>query len=236
MAVSIGNKSCILYFVKSPERTPVKSRLAAVLGAGCARELYGNFVLDMLDTLDAVTTEGSHDLKVYFTPPGAGREIRKWLGGTYNYSPQRGDDLGERMHNAFLSCFALGYDRAILLGSDTPDLSSAIISESLDCLLTHPAVIGPSCDGGYYLLGFQAQAFLPAVFYGMPWSTGQVYTLASDVFRRAKVNVHILPTWRDIDTFADLKDLQKDCRKNRFDGSRTMRYLQTLKPIVSCTI
>ncbi len=225
MAASERNKDCILFFVKAPEQTTVKSRLAEAVGEVTARELYRNFVLDMLDTLSTITARGKYDLWVCFYPPEAGQEIRAWLGSFYTCVPQQGSDLGERMQSAFLASFAAGYSRAILLGSDTPDLTSEIINEGLTRLTTHPAVIGPACDGGYYLLGFQSRAFLPAIFCGMPWSTGNVYSLTREVFRRANFNVSVLLPWRDIDTIADLQTLRVSCRNNSFAHSRTLRYM-----------
>lgn len=225
MAAREINKGCLLFFVKSPEQTTVKSRLAEAVGAETARELYRNFVLDMLDTLSDSAAGGQHDLWVCFYPPEAGQEIRDWLGNSYTCVPQQGNDLGERMQNAFLTGFAEGYSRALLLGSDTPDLTSAIITAGLSRLTSHHAVIGPACDGGYYLLGFQSQAFLPAIFCGMPWSTGEVYTRTMEVFRRAHANVSVLPSWRDIDTIADLQDLLERHRNSSFARSRTMRCL-----------
>jgi rSAM/selenodomain-associated transferase 1 len=219
------NKGCILFFVKAPGQTTVKSRLAEAVGGDKARELYRNFVLDILDTLSDVVAGGEHDLRVFFYPPEAGPEIREWLGSSYTCLAQQGDDLGERMQNAFLAGFAAGYRRAILIGSDTPDLTNSIIKTGLSCLNTHPAVIGPACDGGYYLIGFQSQAFLPAIFCDMPWSTDEVYTRTREVFRRTHTDVFVLPTWRDIDTIADLRDLRGKSRNNSFACSRTVRYL-----------
>jgi len=220
------NKDCILFFVKAPEQTAVKSRLAETVGAEKACELYRNFVWDMLDTLTDIAVGGQHDLKVCFYPPGAGMEIRTWLGSSYSLLPQQGNDLGERMQKAFQTCFADGYRRVILLGSDTPDLSGAVITEGLSCLNSHSAAIGPALDGGYYLLGLQSQAFLPAIFSGMPWSTGDVYARTLEVFRQANVDVFVLPPWGDIDTIADLQDLRERCRNSNFVHSRTMRYLK----------
>jgi rSAM/selenodomain-associated transferase 1 len=225
MAASEISQDCILFFVKSPEQTTVKSRLAEAVGVKMAQELYRNFVLDMLDTLSDVTMEGRHDLKVCFHPPKAGPDIRAWLGDACDYEPQQGNDLGERMQNAFQSSFASGYRRVLLLGSDAPDLTSEIITEGLSRLTTHAAVIGPAGDGGYYLLGFQSQTFLPAIFSGMPWSTGEVYARTREVFRRTHTNVFVLPTWRDIDTLSDLQHLQEGNRNDSFAHSRTMRYL-----------
>jgi rSAM/selenodomain-associated transferase 1 len=218
-------KGCLFFFIKSPEQAAVKSRLAAAVGAETARELYRNFVLDMLDTLSDITAGGQNDLRVCYYPPEAGREMRDWLGSSYTFAAQQGNDLGERMAHAFLTGFAAGYGRAILLGSDTPDLTSSIIAEGLSRLTSHDAVIGPACDGGYYLLGLQSQAFLPDIFYGMPWSTGEVYARTREAFRSVNAHVFVLPSWRDIDTIADLQDLRERHRDSSFAHSRTMRYL-----------
>lgn len=219
------NKGCLLFFVKSPEQTDVKSRLAEAVGIETARELYRNFVLDMLDTLADAAAGGQHDLLICYYPSGAGQAIRAWLGSSFACVPQQGEDLGERMQNALRTGFAAGYSRAVLLGSDTPDLTSSVITEGLSRLTSHPAVIGPACDGGYYLLGFQSQAFLPAIFCDMPWSTGEVYARTREVFRRSHLPVFVLPTWRDIDTLDDLRDLRERHRNSSFARSRTMRYL-----------
>ncbi len=221
------NRACILLFVKSPVHGPVKSRLAQTVGAEMATSLYRNFVLDMLETLSDVTAAGRSDLRVCFFPAAAAEEIRKWLGDDYALLPQEGNDLGERMKNAFLTCFTAGYRRVIVLGSDTPDLTSDNITEGLDCLNRHGAVIGPARDGGYYLLGFQATAFSAAIFSGMPWSTARVFDLTMEALRRAGADVCVLPPWRDIDTFADLQALREGSSKGGFSRSRTLRYLHS---------
>ena len=223
------NKTCLLFFVKSPERTSVKSRLAEAVGVETAQELYRCFVLDMLDSLSDVAAGGQLDLWVCHYPPEAGPEMKAWLGSSLVFVPQQGKDLGERMQNAMESCFTAGYSRAILLGSDVPDLAGSVISEGASLLTSHPAVIGPARDGGYYLLGFQAPAFLPAIFAGMPWGTGEVYDRTREVFRRAALSVPDLPTWRDIDTPADLRDLRERHQNSSFARSRTMSYLRQLQ-------
>lgn len=221
---------CILLFVKSPGHGAVKSRLAEDIGKEAARLLYGNFVLDMLDTLAGITAEGRCDLKVCFDPPGAATDVRGWLGDAYHYMPQRGQDLGERMKNAFIETFAEGYRRVLLMGSDVPDLAGEIIAEALSRLEQEGAVIGPAHDGGYYLIGFQSSAFVPEVFAGIPWGEAGVFQKTMESFRSEDRDVSVLPIWRDIDTLTDLKDLRERHSQSSFAGSRTMRYLHTSSP------
>ncbi|MBI4634214.1 MAG: TIGR04282 family arsenosugar biosynthesis glycosyltransferase [Deltaproteobacteria bacterium] len=218
---------CILLFVKSPEQAPVKSRLAADIGEEAAGELYRNFVLDILETLSGVTATMRCALHVCVHPPGALQQTRKWLGNDYRCLPQRGQNLGERMRNAFQAGFAEGYKRAVIIGSDTPDLTGEIITEGLRRLEHGEAVIGPAHDGGYYLIGFRSDTFLPAVFEDIPWSTGDVFAATMKIFRQAKSDVAVLPPWRDVDTLSDLQDFRMRREKSSFADSRTMRCLRS---------
>lgn len=216
---------CLLFFVKSPGLTPVKSRLAQAIGAERAGALYRNFVLDMLDTLGGITKEAGYAIRICFTPPEAVEEMRDWLGNTYFYMPQQGENLGERMKNAFAATFCEGYTRVLLLGSDSPDLPGSFIKEGMQRLLHHGAVIGPSFDGGYYLIGFRAEAFLPAIFQGIAWSTETVFHDTMKIFCSAGKHVAVLPPWQDVDTLDDLWMLQERGRTGRLSPSRTLHYL-----------
>ena len=219
--------SCILLFVKSPEHLPVKSRLAESIGKETARELYKNFVLDILETLSGAAAKIGCALRVCVHPPEALRHMRNWLGDNYRYLPQQGNTLGERMKNAFLASFADGYERVVIIGSDAPDLTGESITEAFRFLEDSEAVIGPAHDGGYYLIGFRSDAFLPVVFEDIPWSTGEVFAATMKIFQQAQCDVSVLPPWRDIDILPDLQDFRARHEKSSFADSRTMRYLRS---------
>ena len=85
-----------------------------------------------------------------------------------------------------------------------PDLPGAVFEAAFAALGHHQAVIGPTLDGGYYLIGFHPQTFLPAVFQTIPWGTTRVLAETLAVFRRHGLSVHQLPVWRDIDDLDDL--------------------------------
>jgi hypothetical protein len=212
----------ILMFVKNPEEGMVKSRLASSIGDTAALDLYRCFVKDMMEML----TGTGYPYIIYFHPPYARSTIVQWLGDTHLLLPQTGDNLGERMKNAFFEVFSKGYQNAILIGSDSPDLPGWLISEAFASLHNHDAIIGPSLDGGYYLIGFRADTFLPEVFDRMPWSTQEVFTRTIDILQKEDFLIHILPQWRDIDTFDDLKALYVISRGSSFAGSATMRYIE----------
>ncbi len=223
MSVEAG---CLLFFVKSPGQTPVKSRLVRSIGIARATALYRLFVLDMLDTLGDVLKEAGYALRICFTPPEAGEAMKDWLGDAYAYLPQQGKDLGERMKNAFVTGFSEGYPHVLLLGSDSPDLPAPFIKEGVRQLFHQGAVIGPAFDGGYYLIGFRAEAFLPAVFQGIAWSTGTVLQDTMKIFAAAAAPVTLLSPWYDIDTLEDLQRLPERWRHaGRLPPPRTVRYL-----------
>jgi len=217
--------SALLYFVKYPNTGTVKSRLAAAVGEETARAIYKSFVLDFIEG----RAGGSHPLLIVFDPPDAEAEVRNWLGAGYVYIPQTGKDLGEKMENAFVRSFAEGFEGAILIGSDIPDLANHIIAEAFESLNTHKAVIGPAADGGYYLIGFQKKTFLPQIFHGIEWSTGSVFTETMNVFEECAYNTHILPMWRDIDTLEDLGALVLRNRDTEFKRSRTISVINAIR-------
>jgi uncharacterized protein len=225
MRATMQHERCILVFIKSPEKGMVKSRLAAAIGEEQACRLYEYFVLDLLETLRKTAKTGNYALKICFHPPESGKRIAAWLGAENDYLPQRGKDLGERMGNAFREIFADGYKEILLTGSDIPDLPGKIIHRGFASLKGHNAVIGPTRDGGYYLIGFRSGCFLPDIFTGIPWSTGEVFEKTMARFKLGNFDVSILPAWQDMDTPEDLRDLMTRHRHRAFRESRTMRYL-----------
>ena len=218
-------KSIILLFIKAPVRGQVKSRLAAAIGNETALELYKNFILDIIDTVNKT----GYPFRICYYPPDAGAEVSSWLAGQYRIMPQHGGDLGERMENAFTRCFSEGFERAILIGSDLPDLTPAVLQEAMSSLAENDVVIGPASDGGYYLIGFHKLTLLPRVFHAIPWSTGTVFQETTAILQNSSLSMHQAPKWNDVDTVEDLRALCKRSKGTEFDTSRTMTYLMRMK-------
>lgn len=193
--------SCIIVFVKYPEKGRVKTRLAEDIGSENAAELYKRFTEDILESL----TDIKAAKLVFFCPRDRRKEFMIWLGGGYQFYPQLGNDLGERMKNAFTFGFKEGYQNMIILGSDSPDIPKAIIKEALNSLLIKDAVIGPAQDGGYYLIGFKKDSFNSSIFERIEWGANTVYGKTVDILNKKNISFHVLPQWRDIDTYEDMK-------------------------------
>jgi uncharacterized protein len=220
---TIMKDSCLILFVKYPERGKVKSRLAVYLTDDLAAGLYENFVRDIITTLEKC----SFSFRIYFYPPGKEEKIKKLWGENYQYAAQSGADLGERMKNAILAEFATGFKLVSLIGSDCPDLSPDIIEESFRARENHSgSVIGPSADGGYYLIGFRQDAFCPDIFSGMKWSNSSVFEKTMNILQSKKCQPAVLPQWRDVDTKEDLDDLIKRSKGTSFADSNTMKFLR----------
>ena len=214
---------CLVVFVRDPEPGKVKTRLAKVYGEPFAAELYGYFVDDLLEAL----APGSYHLEVAFTPAERDLEIRRRFGNRFSYTPQEGDGLGERMEKSFRSCFTKAFSTAILIGSDFPDLTAEVIERAFQAMVNgQDAAVGPAFDGGYYLIGFRADTFDPAVFNGMPWGEKSVFEKTLNRLHAREFRVHQAPTWHDIDTEGDLADLRARHGNTAFSGSRTMAFLR----------
>ncbi|QXD15330.1 TIGR04282 family arsenosugar biosynthesis glycosyltransferase [Rhodocaloribacter litoris] len=187
-------KEALIVFAKVPEPGQVKTRLTAVLTPAEAAGLYAAFLRDALAQYAALEV----DLRLYLDPPG-GAVPDEWLPPGTPVLPQRGRGLGARMQRAFLETFVAGYERIAIIGTDHPTLPSAFI-EAAFAALAEPrtVVIGPSEDGGYYLLGMNV--FYPEPFEEMTYSHPGVFAQTLERIARTPATPVILPGWYDVDT------------------------------------
>jgi rSAM/selenodomain-associated transferase 1 len=198
----------LLVFTKYPEEGKVKTRLAPHLGMRSACAFHKQMVMHLMKKLDEAPGR-SFSVRMVFSPPERETEMKNWLGAGRTYMPQRGPDLGARMENAFLDVFLFLFlfdgscKKAVIVGCDVPDLSAELIAEAFDRLEDYGAVLGPSMDGGYYLIGFKREEFAPQVFKDIQWGGGEVF---SETLKKMPpgCRVHLLPKLRDVDTAEDL--------------------------------
>jgi uncharacterized protein len=213
----------LLIFVRAPEAGKVKTRLARRLGGDTALALYCCFVADTL----ALARNAGYRSVICYHPPEARDHVVEWLHGELSFEPQKGDDIGERMYEA-LEGASYECDRAVLIGSDTPDLAPAILREAFTRLADHDAVIGPASDGGYYLIGFSSGRLIRAPFQALPWGGERVFQATMRILKQEGLKVHLLPAWTDIDEYADLQtllELRKDVPRGTL---ATIDYLRDI--------
>jgi rSAM/selenodomain-associated transferase 1 len=212
----------LLVFAKVPRPGHVKTRLTPVLTPAAAARLYTAFLRDALrqyERLDAA-------VRLYVAPPLPEDGLVGVPNGV-SVHEQTGEGLGERMKNAFRDGFEAGYEQLIVVGTDHPTLPSAFLDQGFEALAGGPCIsIGPSVDGGFYLLGMNAP--YPVLFDEMSYSHEHVF---SDTVARAgetDASVAVLPEWYDVDTPQALRRLLDDLE--RADGAvpNTRRIISTL--------
>ncbi|MHA2142093.1 MAG: TIGR04282 family arsenosugar biosynthesis glycosyltransferase [Candidatus Thorarchaeota archaeon] len=212
----------IFIMVKYPELGKVKERLAQSIGEEAATSLYQAFIQDTLGTVRSLDVP----YHIAVLPPKSQKQLVKWLGTSHRYIRQKGQDLGERLHNGFVTMFGKKYQQVIALASDCPDLPVEILQAAVSSLQTNEAVIGPAPDGGYYLIGFAHDHFIPNAFRNISWSTDKVLHETLSRFESEAKRVHILPEWQDIDTKNDLQDFFRKYQFQTADTLQTMKYIR----------
>lgn len=213
---------CLVMFAKYPEKGRVKTRLCQCWDEEMVFRLYRAFIADLVVGLSG----GDYGFRIACHPAAKVAEFRREFGNAFSYLPQIGTDLGAKMHDAFIRCFSEGYRIVVVIGSDSPDLPPRVVEDAFQALEKGGAVIGPACDGGYYLIGFSRESFTPAAFEGMTWGTDSVGKTTMDILKSAGLHVHVLPAWRDIDRPEDIAALINDCERNGFARSHTMACLR----------
>ncbi len=189
----------LLVFLKNPIPGKVKTRLARTVGDEEAVRIYRFLVERAL----RATAEAPVDRRWLFYAEGIPVNGATSGGGSMEQYHQCAGDLGQRMADAFGKAFAAGATRVVIIGSDCPELSSAHLRAAFDALGQSDLVIGPTLDGGYYLLGLNR--FENALFEHIAWSTSEVFAQTLAVARQKGLTYCQLPTLADIDTEADWK-------------------------------
>ena len=196
---------CVIVFVKNPVPGQVKTRLIPHLSSEAAASLYQAFLIDWCDTLSAISA--AHRVIAY-TPPEGLDTLQTLIGGDPVYIPQHGATLGERLIAAARWACDQGYTKFLFVGSDSPTLPIQYVEHALDLLESRDVVIGPSVDGGYYLIGFSrhgASLSIPAIFEGITWSTDVVFRQTLGKIQTINARLGLLPPWYDVDTPAGLQ-------------------------------
>lgn len=195
----------LIIFAREPIPGEVKTRLAEEIGDQAAASLYETMLWDVLKTVRQLNDV---ETVVYWA---CAEESLPLLAERYRCSSRRQSqgDLGQRMQRAFEEMFADGCERCCIIGSDAPDLPLSYILEAYRLLTGQQTdvVIGPSRDGGYYLLGMRQ--VWPRLFTDIPWGSAAVFERSLEAARNAGLAAALLPEWQDIDTAEDLHAFQE---------------------------
>lgn len=186
----------LLIFVRNAEKGRVKTRLARTVGDDKALAVYNMLLTMTKSAVDPLEV----NRQVWYDRHIANGDI--WSGGTYGKKLQRGEDLGARMKSAFHHAFATGFEKVVIIGSDCPGLTHSLLRQAFRLLDECEVVIGPSRDGGYYLLGMTT--YRPALFDRKKWSTSAVCRQTIHQLEEREISYRLLPVLNDIDTEQDL--------------------------------
>jgi rSAM/selenodomain-associated transferase 1 len=187
-------KSALLVVAKRPSPGQTKTRLSPPLDIIQAARLYECFLLDTLELMRQTTV----DLRgLAYLPVGA-RDYFRSLASDFELTPQSGEDLGSRLHQLTNKYLLYGYNQVVVMDSDSPTLPISYLRSAFEQFTEDSdVVIGPSLDGGYYLIGLNQPA--PALLRDVRMSTPHVLADTLTQATKAHLRVRVLSTWYDVD-------------------------------------
>lgn len=212
-------KDTLYIAAKAPRAKLTKTRLGGAIGHDGAVTLYKAFLAD----LAACFAYAPFALGWYVTPPDAWEELAPLVGRGGRVSIQGEGDWTERQRQLFHECAARDKERAVLIASDSPQISVGVVEEAFRKLDDHDLVFGPTYDGGYYLIGMHG---FHDVLGGIPMSTGTVLDDIMEQAKRIGLSVGMVETTFDIDEVDDLEQLRQ-LAATRTDLKATRAALKT---------
>ena len=217
-----SSENALIIFIKNPQLGKVKTRLAKTVGNEKALEIYLELSKITRENCQILSQRipserGQSDIQPYVFYSDFINTNDDWSNDIFKKAVQSGEDLGDRMSNAFLLILQ-NHAKACIIGSDCPSLSAAILEAAFEALDNHDFVVGPSTDGGYYLLGMNAPQYLSDnkseiepphlspweyLFENMVWSTENVLSETLQRMKAQGKTVALLPELTDVDEEKD---------------------------------
>lgn len=198
----------IIVFVKFPQKGKVKTRLAKDKGAYFATEFYRICAEHILSEIKKLNKDNFTSY-IYCYSNSEVEMVSGWIGKEFIVKPQIDGDLGQRMSKSFNELFNEGFSKVLIIGTDVPDINSNLINNAALKLDENDIVIGPSSDGGYYLLGMNS--LNTEIFHDLNWSTSLVLKNTLDKINSLKLKADLLEELIDVDTNNDLNSWMKLC-------------------------
>jgi uncharacterized protein len=191
---------------KAPRAGQVKTRLVPPLSVEEAAQLNVCFLRDTAEAISEACGLSARGVGVY-TPVGAETVYSGILPASFDLLPQRGEGFGERLAFAAADLFRVGFSSICLIDSDSPTVPADVYSKAVESLSLEGdrIVLGPSDDGGYYLIGLKHNH--PQLFDGIDWSTECVLNQSMQRAQELNLKVELLPTGYDVDDRASLERL-----------------------------
>jgi rSAM/selenodomain-associated transferase 1 len=206
----IADNPCALaVMTKAPRAGQVKTRLVPPLTPEEAAQLNICFLRDTAAAIAFACGATARGVAIY-TPLGAESAYADILPREFELLPQRGDGFGERLFFATEDLFQCGFSSVCLIDSDSPTISAEVYEKAVEILSKSDdrVVLGPSDDGGYYLIGLKRSR--PKLFEGIDWSTERVLEQTQQRAKEINIDVALLPTGYDVDDASTLCRLRDE--------------------------
>lgn len=212
-------KKAIICFTRIPVPGKTKTRLMPLLSGEQCAALHTAFLRDIA----SVCAQTEAALFTAYTPEGDPAQLASLFPGNTVFFPQEGEDLGARMNNALNYVLSQGFEACVLIGADLPLLTEAHLAAAFNALQANDMTLGPTTDGGYYLIGLRRPC--PAVFQNQQYSTTSVFENTVAAAREAGLTCCAAPPCDDTDTPEDLRSLWSIIRNHDCHTARCIRAL-----------
>lgn len=198
---NIMRKKALILFAKYPIRGKVKTRLEQGTGAEFALDFYKACAMYIFDIAAELNDE--LDVWLFYSYEDDESAVKKWVGKNFFYEPQVRGNLGAKISGAFNLMLGKGYDKALIIGTDIPDISMDLLKRAFETLDKKDVVIGPCADGGYYLLALRAA--MPFLFDDIEWSGENVLRDTVSKLKMRRIDFELLDELIDVDDLFSLK-------------------------------
>lgn len=216
----MGKLAAMGIMCKPPRPGYTKTRLATAIGDEQAANLSGSFLSDVAAVIEAIPESKGRKGYGIYAPKGAETELRKILPPSFGLMLQDDADFGSALFGAIEKLLRKSHDCVCLINSDSPTLPASFLEQAIDALRLpgDRVVLGPTGDGGYYLIGLKKPN--RRLFTDIPWGTGHVTDRTIERAVELDLEVSMLPEWYDVDDAESLEWLREELAGNfsRFKG------------------
>lgn len=221
MVVGSPGRDCVLVIMaKAPRQGAVKTRLAPSLSPESVTAFY-RCLLD--DTLTLARSLSNVEVAI-MCPASDATELLQFAGNETRVITQKGEGLAAGLSSVFAHFSEARQRRIIAFNSDSPHLPRSVLEDAFEMLATHDVVVGPTHDGGYYLVG--AKASHPMLFSGDGMGTSSALESLMSRTRNLGLSVGLAQPFYDIDVADDLARLAAELRLAPARAPRTAAWLK----------
>ena len=213
----------LILFAKEPKKNQVKTRLRPYLQRGSAEDIYMSFFRDVVEIARQVQCENK---LIAYESANENPEFIQKTAPDFKRIKQSGKDLGERMYQIFWQILLHKARHVIIMGTDIPTLPPENIQMAFQQLGHHDIVLGPSLDGGYYLIGLKKAHW--EIFENIDWGSDRVLSQTICKINKMKLKAAFIPRWYDVDDQDGLNRLMKDLKgkQDKSIARWTRKYLE----------